>query len=326
MSNQRHLFIDTLRGIAIFMVVLGHTFMFNGLSPLSGEIESTLPCIWFNIIYYFHMPLFFFISGYFLSDSPQDLKSVSYQIWEKFKRLFIPFIVCSFLLAMWKGYTYWFLKTLFTFFLICTPLSYIRYKFNCNIVVSLLYFVLISAFGIIASKTPILNFIIDFRIEFFIFFVLGFLNKKTNYMRFVSNELSAIFIIIAFAWAYIDNSDVYHSIAINYFVGFLIILVLWNTFSKMNEENRIMKLLSYLGTNTLEIYILHFYFGIKLPMISHYFTENIMSTDKSTMVTSLAMEVVVFSIIALCMTFLSLLVAKALKTNKYISLVLFGRK
>ena len=44
--EKRIFWIDALRGIGIFLVVLGHTFW-------KGH----------NVIYAFHMPLFFFISG-----------------------------------------------------------------------------------------------------------------------------------------------------------------------------------------------------------------------------------------------------------------------
>lgn len=326
MSNQRLQFIDALRGLAIFLVILAHAFMFNGLSPVN-EPESKLACFWYNAMFYFHLPLFFFISGYFLSDTPQNFKNTSLQIWKKVRQLFIPFIVCSFLLALWKGYTYWFLKTLFCFFLLCYPLNYIKYKLDgkVNIVVSLLYYVLVSVIGILFSKMPVLGFVFDFRLEYFVFFILGFLNKKTDYMRYVTDKLSVLFILIACAWCYAYNTDIFHSIYVDYIVGFLLILVVWNVFSRM-DENRFLKFLSWLGVNTIEIYILHFYFGYKIPMFGNFIIENLMSTDKSIVVTNLTLELIVISILTLCMMFLSIMLSKVIKANKYISLLMFGRE
>ena len=326
MSNQRLQFIDALRGLAIFLVILAHAFMFNGLSPVN-EPESKLACFWYNAMFYFHLPLFFFISGYFLSDTPQNFKNTSLQIWKKVRQLFIPFIVCSFLLALWKGYTYWFLKTLFCFFLLCYPLNYIKYKLDgkVNIVVSLLYYVLVSVIGILFSKMPVLGFVFDFRLEYFVFFILGFLNKKTDYMRYVTDKLSVLFILIACAWCYAYNTDIFHSIYVDYIVGFLLILVVWNVFSRM-DENRFLKFLSWLGINSIEIYILHFYFGYKIPMFGNFIIENLMSTDKSIVVTNLTLELIVISILTLCMMFLSIMLSKVIKANKYISLLMFGRE
>ena len=327
MSNQRLQYIDALRGIAIFLVILAHAFMFNGLSPVN-EPESPLACFWYNATFYFHLPLFFFISGYFLSDTPQNLKNTSLQIWKKVRQLFIPFLVCSFLLALWKGYTYWFLKTLFCFFLLCYPLNYIRYKFKfsdrANIIVSSIYYVVVSVFGIVVSKMPVIGMIIDFRLEYFVFFILGYLNRKTDYMRYVTDELSLFFILIACAWCYAYNT-IFHSIFVDYLVGFLLILVVWKVFSKMSE-NRFMKFLSWLGVNSIEIYILHFYFGYKIPMFGNYIIENLMSTDKNVVVTHLTLELIVISTLTLCMMILSIMSSKVIKSNKYISLLLFGRE
>lgn len=326
MSNQRLQYIDALRGLAIFLVILAHAFMFNGLSPVN-EPESPLACFWYNAMFYFHLPLFFFISGYFLSDTPQNFKNTSLQIWKKVRQLFIPFLVCSFLLALWKGYTYWFLKTLFCFFLLCYPLNYIKYKLNgkVNIVVSLLYYVFVSVIGILFSKMPVLGFVFDFRLEYFVFFILGFLNKKTDYMRYVTDKLSVLFILIACAWCFAYNTDIFHSIYVDYIVGFLLILVAWNIFSKM-DENRFLKFLSWLGVNSIEIYILHFYFGYKIPMFGNFIIENLMSTDKSIVVTNLTLELIVISILTLCMMFFSIMLSKVIKANRYISLFMFGRE
>lgn len=53
--QNRIAYIDALRGFAILLVIVGHLIQFN----YSSGIENPI----FNIIYSFHMPLFFFISG-----------------------------------------------------------------------------------------------------------------------------------------------------------------------------------------------------------------------------------------------------------------------
>ena len=64
--------VDSLKGFAIILVVLGHI-----ASPLS------------SFIYSFHMPLFFIASGFFLNPT-NELKS---EIIKSFKRLFKPFFI-----------------------------------------------------------------------------------------------------------------------------------------------------------------------------------------------------------------------------------------
>ena len=79
--------IDHARAIGICLVVLGHT--------------AGLPEFAMQLIYSFHMPLFFFISGYLLKDSYLDLplkdflKRLSY-------KLVVPYI-CFWIVS----YFYW---------------------------------------------------------------------------------------------------------------------------------------------------------------------------------------------------------------------------
>ncbi len=59
MGKQRLIWADSLKGILIVLVVLGHA-----IQGVYGEdVESNR--IW-NIIYSFHMPAFFAISGFFV--------------------------------------------------------------------------------------------------------------------------------------------------------------------------------------------------------------------------------------------------------------------
>jgi fucose 4-O-acetylase-like acetyltransferase len=54
-TNTRDPFLDCLKGIAIVLVVCGHTF--QGMTP---DFDSLFP---FRIVYSFHMPMFMFASG-----------------------------------------------------------------------------------------------------------------------------------------------------------------------------------------------------------------------------------------------------------------------
>lgn len=76
-SEGRLLWIDVLRGIGIFLVVLGHTFW-------GGH----------NVIYAFHMPLFFFVSGALFKDTFCPYKEY---LLRKIRTLIIPYIFFSLL-------------------------------------------------------------------------------------------------------------------------------------------------------------------------------------------------------------------------------------
>ncbi len=322
-TKKRLPFIDAIRGLAIFLVVLGHSFMFNGIYPVNPELKAPIACIWYNALMYFRLPLFFFISGFFLSDSPLTLKETSLQIWKKVRQLIIPYIICSSLLAMWKGYTYWFLTTLFCFFMLCFPLRYLKFKFNSiGIKFSVVYYVAAAGIGMLLAKYNIF----EFKLEFFIFFLLGYLNKKIQYVRFVSEKIAAVFILIFCVWCYAYNANLFDNKILNYFVGFLLTTVVWNIFSKSDENGRVMKWLTLLGRRTIEIYILHFYFGFRIPGLKEYIVENVLSGNSSMAVTALTFELIAFTILAAIMTCLSLIAHRILKSNKYIALLLFGRE
>ena len=72
MSSNRIEYIDAVKGFAILLMVMAHTigwnfsdwtFLTRDITELSvGELNAGV--IW-KLIYSFHMPLFFVISGYF---------------------------------------------------------------------------------------------------------------------------------------------------------------------------------------------------------------------------------------------------------------------
>ncbi len=85
-STNRIHHIDVLKGIAIFLVVFGHTIR---------EAESLV------FIYSFHMPLFFIISGLFFNE--KKFQSFGDVLKKKARTLLLPYVTFYVL-----GYLYWF--------------------------------------------------------------------------------------------------------------------------------------------------------------------------------------------------------------------------
>ena len=68
MEKEKRLYeLDNLKGLTIFLVVLGHMIECH-----SSYKTSTVPAIVFGMIYCFHMPLFAFISGYLTSHTQKE--------------------------------------------------------------------------------------------------------------------------------------------------------------------------------------------------------------------------------------------------------------
>lgn len=93
-AQERNLYLDVVKGIAIFLMVLGHCIL-NG----SGKSTYLNQTFWadpvFKWIYTFHMPLFMLISGYFLYLS-LDRSSWKVLLMRRVSTLLIPIIVFNF--------------------------------------------------------------------------------------------------------------------------------------------------------------------------------------------------------------------------------------
>lgn len=76
--SSRHLTIDIAKGLGIFLVVLGHNWI---VAHEHGEL--------FRVIFSFHMPLFFFLSGVFLKESGR----LSHFAFSKADAILKPYIV-----------------------------------------------------------------------------------------------------------------------------------------------------------------------------------------------------------------------------------------
>ena len=79
--NSREQSIDVMKGIAIYLVVLGH--LCHGYSPVATKLINVC-----------HMPAFFFISGLFFARSVDKRPGVKFVV-EKVRTLLIPFLIWS---------------------------------------------------------------------------------------------------------------------------------------------------------------------------------------------------------------------------------------
>ncbi len=97
MSVARSLWVDYAKGIGIILVVYGHVargVFFAGLNFDRGVFESVD-----SVIYSFHMPLFFFLSGLFLLASMAKRDSISL-LRGKVDTILYPYVVWSLLQAI----------------------------------------------------------------------------------------------------------------------------------------------------------------------------------------------------------------------------------
>lgn len=85
MANNRILWVDQLKCLAIFGVVLCHVYQWSDMSD----------CITLQVFGRFHTMLFMFLSGYFCIKSSEDFSFHSFRSFfkKKFTRILIPFFI-----------------------------------------------------------------------------------------------------------------------------------------------------------------------------------------------------------------------------------------
>ncbi len=266
--------LDILKGVGIFLVVLGHL---------------SLPTEMAKIIFNFHMPLFFFASG-FVFKSKGNLEFIK----DKLKRTLMPFYIFStitfllyyipnftnanltlmdFLIGTFLGISndhylswnvvLWFLPSLF-FINVLFNFLYVLFKYYSYIIGFTCF--LISLFLLKDKSDTFLFFHIGSALLMIPFFLLG-LSLKENYFKLIkalkkNNSItiviSILFIIIGIIVSYCNNEipDIRIHIIGNIFFfytgAFFTILGLL-VFSRFIQS----KFLIWLGLNSLLIMCIH---------------------------------------------------------------------
>lgn len=85
MEKVRDISFDIAKGIGIILVVIGHYVPDDAPLWYTGLVR---------FIYYFHMPLFFIIAGYFYDCSTRRTDYLPF-VWSKFQRLMLPYFILS---------------------------------------------------------------------------------------------------------------------------------------------------------------------------------------------------------------------------------------
>ncbi len=152
--NKRIAWIDTARGLSIFLVVLGHTI---------------LPHSWLVYIFSFHMPLFFFLSG-FLYNPEKHTNS-----WEFIKKK-IQTILWPYLVFFLFGYIYWILF------------------FNSNQYLDPIWRIFYSSDKLYAPFIPLWFLTCLFLVEVYFHFLVKFLKKWTILVAIVLSTLLGFYL------------------------------------------------------------------------------------------------------------------------------------
>lgn len=273
--KQRLEYIDALRGLAILLVVFMHVPQYGFGQSIGGyymEMATLLA-----------VPLFFFISGLFVSleITPISIKKIG----KSLHSILLPTFLIGGLYAMLNHISfmdmlqdkfkagYWFTVTLFEFFVIIDMLRLMACKSQR------LFFVLLigACFLCYGLSVPtvqrmygdivIAHILGIAQWKYFIFFVLGMFVKHNAGM--IYSDKGGLAVVIVFLIVYAANAiGNFQLNGLLYNINLLlkeisIVLLAYYVFytyrSKLSSQTRMGRWLSKIGTYTLEIYLIHYF-------------------------------------------------------------------
>ncbi|MCA1990764.1 MAG: acyltransferase [Coleofasciculus sp. S288] len=307
MEKQRDFSFDALRGIAIIAVVVIHA---TSLSLDSVEVKSGnyFFLIAFRQLFYFAVPAFFFISGYW--NANYTIASVEhYKIFliKRLNRILIPYLTWSSLLILASSIhdqsfsiskaafslitggasgPYYFIIALTQVYALTPIIKYLSKSFWGNTLIVLISFANLSLIYILQLH---FNFSIDFRVygllfsTWIIFYSIGIIlgSKERKNLRFSNKSIWILFGILLsltlstlesfyFLFNYPNVSFVSSAVKFSSFTySFFIIL----GFMALRERVQVWSnLIVQLGEYSFGIYLIHMISMVKINYIMKYFT------------------------------------------------------
>lgn len=279
---------NNLRGIAIILVIVGHSVFKDIITKDSVLNVSHL--VWgYDFIYTFHMPLFFFISGFFAKKlfEVKDYKSYKNFIVPKLLTIGVPYITFSIIgtvvkLIMSKSannpvgasviidiiaYPWnnplkllWFMYTLMAIFTLLPLLNRINIKIK--IIVFGLLWCMPLYYGQIFNMDGVI------RYSFFVLvgyaFSLGY-EKYENSNKNIIRPLILTFILILLNINPISTGILQYSFEL--ICSFLAIISLVDVVHVVNTESLVGKTLSVLGKYSFDIYLIHWFLQMPIRLI-----------------------------------------------------------
>ncbi len=273
-SVHRTEWVDYAKAIGILLVVYGHVA--RGLKS-AGIMHDSLAYQYVDsVIYTFHMPLFFFLSGLFLITSFQS-KGFGWVLGSKVDTIVYPYIVWSLLQGgvevVLSSYTnanvtlqdvmslftspraqFWFLYALFLVFL--TSLFVLKF-FGAK---SLPFVFALSI--TLYLWLPKLGFNVNFISGNLVFFLAGTVFRQSNLIRFNNGLISWVVMLIALMGQYFFHKVGYSYESKGFFLLSLSTISLLAVISFSEWLSRYnLSFVAYVGASSMAIYLLHILAG-----------------------------------------------------------------
>lgn len=292
-----------------------------------------------GVFFLFRLPCFFFISGWLFETMARK------PFWQIARRKMmvqlVPTFIFLFLLApppeffhqlgALKG-GYWFTFVLFEFFILYMLSVRLCRKWDLGMALLITlgsfcyarYYHVIqtSAVGWQVSAVHLLGFLSVAVWRYFLFFYIGAWVRRhfVTFIRWTDKPVVLLVITAVFACvASTHHKDHLLYEILRFYVGGISGMVMVFSFFRLSaswlQRIRLSKPLQYVGTRTLDIYMLHFFF---LPRFLLSYTDHLQALD------SHVMEFIVILMISLFVLGVTLLTSYVIRLNHFLGHYLFG--
>lgn len=293
-TKKRIEYLDALRGFTILLVIYSHlVFVFFNDEELQSAINQ--------VFITFRMPLFFFISGFFVYSENYNFKLFGRRSKNRLLCQLYPTAVvfAVYILLFYEGrferavfsatkYGYWFTLSAVEFFFLTVPLlmglsASTRLRPWVRNVAIVSYGVLIRVlFQYLHSRAGNIDslFGLEYILNYYVYFLGGVL-LKMNFDRVLTVMTNKYFVLtcVAIFCVLFNWKD---DVTVRFIEGFTAIVVLHYVAVMLFKRDRfaaskVSRGLQYIGTMTLEIYLLHFivFSGIKKWVGSEWIAPHI---------------------------------------------------
>lgn len=343
MSNisTRNASVDVFRGMAMLMVVLGHT--------MSGCTINSQNSIAFNIIWSLQMPLFMLISGYVnrYTNAPTNFASLGKLLIKRTISYLLPWIIWTFLIRgiifsetlflnlKWIVYNmdsgYWFIFSIWTISMIFNISRYVGIKVSRdgstvqkNVYCAIFYLLGTVVCGVIALKYGLTFLGLKLTIYYMPFYYAGYLfsviqnelcrdDKLNVFCEVVIAVSCAIYVLLLSKVNLYYISDNFSGIIIRIISSLFGCITIIGLLKKWtSSEGKLQKIISWIGVHSLEIYLIHY---LVLSIL-----QDVISPDFVT-----PRGIILVAANFLITTCLACLSAYLLDQNYYLRCILFGK-
>ncbi len=338
-SSERLDYLDLLKGFAIFLVVMGHFLAWTFPADVD---RGFYPLFVKNVIYSFHMPLFFFVSGYLV-----DLKRKEWKIgtgmtviWKRVQTLLLPGFSFLLILYVRTGAVYfeWFLKVLFEMYLAYVVTRLVsRYLFNKVSVEMVLHVGAVVAIFLVKrlSTGTSVNDLLSFSAfcNFYPYFLLGYVCCRFKMEKLVASK-DWIYSLCVVAWCvlFLVMRETEFP-GKKYIVAISAIVVCFKIAQSVDfsKPTLVTRSLIRWGKISLAIYLISPMIIPWFPELGMYFIkadayERFGSFTHATHLTSIFCQVVSGVVISLYVCVICSLLKKIFEKSKVLNFILFGQK